>query len=465
MKRVAIIYGELTDLQKKAIEVLGEFLLEYTKEYPMCFENGAPFDKENFHCIYIGTKATNPYIKENSKACLTKEQEYLIKVEDGVSIIEGYDDAGVLYGCVDFYNKYLLSIEYKLTLYFSIKNPFEEKLPDFELWSSPSVKDRGIWTWGHVIYNYRSFIDNMLKLKMNTLIVWNDFVPINAKEMIEYAHSNGVKVFFGFSWCWDTDCNRFSLDTILNESENVFEKYEKEYANLNADGIYFQSFTELDKDNINGILIADAVTKFVNHTSNLFFEKYPAIELQFGLHANSVHDKLQFIKNVDERIRIVWENCKVFPFIDFTYDDKLFEEGKSFVKEIALLRGNADKFGVVTKCSSALDWNNFKHADSSVFIGKGSKSFIDNRIVRKSKLWKMVQSYWFNHADKAYEMIKLMADVKKGDLLITSLVEDGVFEENIFFHIALYSEMLWDTDSEYKELVNQVALRDYITFA
>ena len=58
-----------------------------------------------------------------------------------------------------------------------------------------------------------------------------------------------------------------------------------------------------------------------------------------------------------------------------------------------------------------------------------------------------------------------MADTKEGDLLVTSLVEDGVFEENIFFHIALYSEMLWDTDSEYKELVNQVALRDYITFA
>jgi len=465
MKRVAIIYGELTALQKKAIEILGEFLLEYTEEYPMCFEENTPFDKENFHLIYIGTKRTSLYINKMSKVHLTKPQEYSIRVSDGVTVIEGYDDAGVLYGCVDFYNKYLLSCEYTQCLAYKVKNPFEEKLCDFKLQSAPSVEQRGIWTWGHVIYDYRSFIDNMTKLKMNTLIVWNDFVPLNAKEMIEYAHSCGVKVFFGFSWCWDTDCSIFSLDTIMNESENVFKKYQKEYSNLDADGIYFQSFTELNRDNIDGILIADAVTRFVNHTSSLFFEKYPDIELQFGLHANSVHDKLQFIKNVDERIRIVWENCKVFPFIDFTYDKKLFEEGKSFVKEIALLRGNADKFGVVTKCSSALDWNNFKHADSSVFIGKGSKSFIDNRIVRKSKLWKMVQSYWFNHADKAYEMIKLMADVKKGDLLITSLVEDGVFEENIFFHVALYSEMLWDTKKDYKALVNEVALRDYITFA
>ncbi len=463
MKRVAIIYGSLTALQKKAVEVLGELLIEYTEEYPMCFEYGKPFERDNFYSIYIGTKESNLYIQKNSKSVLTKPEEYYIKVSGNTVIIEGYDDSGVLYGCVDFYNKYLLSTEYTQHLYYKVKNPFSEELRDFELQSAPSVAQRGIWSWGHVIYDYRSFIDNMVKLKMNTLIVWNDFVPVNAKEMIEYAHSCGVKVYFGFSWCWDTDCNRFSLDTILSESDNIFAKYEKEYSALSADGIYFQSFTELNKDNIDGILIADVVTRLVNKTSALFFEKYPDIELQFGLHANSVADKLEFIRNVDERIRIVWENCKAFPFLDYTCDG--FEEAKSFVKEIALLRGNADKFGVVTKGFTGLDWDKFVHADSSVLIGKGSDSFKKNRITRKNKLWKMVQAYWLTHSDKAYEMIKLMADTKDGDLLITALVEDGVFEENIFFHVALYSEMLWDTNSEYKELVNEVALRDYITFA
>lgn len=44
----------------------------------------------------------------------------------------------------------------------------ESPLPDFELNSRPAVKNRGIWTWGHVIYDYRSFIDNMVMLKLNT---------------------------------------------------------------------------------------------------------------------------------------------------------------------------------------------------------------------------------------------------------------------------------------------------------
>ena len=62
-----------------------------------------------------------------------------------------------------------------------------------------------------------------------------------------------------------------------------------------TDGIYFQSFTELNQDAIDGVLIAEAVTRFVNYTSTKLFERYPKLELQFGLHANSVKDKLEYI--------------------------------------------------------------------------------------------------------------------------------------------------------------------------
>ena len=52
-----------------------------------------------------------------------------------------------------------------------------------------------------------------------------------------------------------------------------------------------------------------------------------------------------------------------------------------------------------------------------------------------------------------------------GNLLITALVEDGMFEENLMFPVALYSEMLWDCNSDFKEMITEVALRDYVTFA
>ena len=52
-----------------------------------------------------------------------------------------------------------------------------------------------------------------------------------------------------------------------------------------------------------------------------------------------------------------------------------------------------------------------------------------------------------------------------GDLYITALVEDGMFEESIMYPVALYAEMLWDTDCDIREMISSVALRSYVEFA
>jgi len=44
-------------------------------------------------------------------------------------------------------------------------------------------------------------------------------------------------------------------------------------------------------------------------------------------------------------------------------------------------------------------------------------------------------------------------------------VEDGMFEEDIMYPIALYSEMLWNTEGNLAELQATVALRSYVEFA
>ena len=380
-------------------------------------------------------------------------------------MIEGVDDNGVLYGCVDFYNKYLVKREFNQSLIYSVDNPFAEVLSDFDLTSAPAVSARGIWTWGHVIYDFKRYIDNMVKLKMNTLIMWNDFVPLNAKEIVEYAHNSGIRVYFGFSWCWDTDCSRFSMDSILDNAEDVVRVYETQYADVLADGIYFQSFTELNQDSIDGVLIAEAVTRFVNYTSSKLFEKYPNLELQFGLHANSVKDKIEYIAATDPRIRIVWENCGTFPFEDYEYTPEAYEQTRDFVRKISDLRGENDKFGVVTKGFTGLDWSAFVHADSSVIIGRGSKGFISNRVTRKSKIWRMVQAYWLSHAEQARGMVRTLAEANSGDLVLCTLVEDGVFEENVLYPVALYAEMLWNPNEDLSKMMNDVALRSYVDFA
>ncbi len=465
MKKLAIVYGEKkTPLQKKAIAILSELLLDYTYEYPYCLSCGDAA-AEAYRCIYIGTKGNNAYIRAHSSYMLTHREEYAFWVENDTVCIEGYDDASVLYGCLDFYNKYLLREEYPHDDARYRINCFDKPLRDFSYTAYPSVANRGIWTWGHVIYDFRGLIDNMVKLKMNTLTVWNDHVPANAADMVAYAHTCGVKVIWGFSWLWDTDCKRVDFAHMGEHSEEIFAHYEREYASLGGDGIYFQTATEFEEQEIGGISVAKAVTDFVNKTAAMFYEKYPALEIQFGLHATSVKSGLEDLRAVDPRIRIVWENCGAFPFSYIPAGVAYFDETLAFVQEIATLRGEGDRFGVVTKGFTKLDWGSFTHIEQPVFLGVSSRRMKRDRVERKSKIWKYIQAYWLENADKAQEMVALMCRLKQGNLYVTPLVEDGMLEENVMYPVALYAEMLWDVDAPIQQLMSEVALRDYVTFA
>jgi hypothetical protein len=305
----------------------------------------------------------------------------------------------------------------------------------------------------------------MVKCKMNTVVIWNDHAPLNAREMIDYAHSCGIKLFWGFPWLWDTSCKKFTLKDIEGAPESIFNYYEKNYANLGADGIYFQSFTEVREETIEGKLIAEVVTDFVNKTAALLYEKHPDLKIQFGLHATSVKDRLSFLQKVDPRMYIVWEDCGAFPYSYIPSRVDNFDETVAFTKEIAVLRGKDDRFGVVTKGLTKLDWKQFEHLQGSLYTGVSSKFMKADRVLRKNRIWRSLQARWLRFGKYAYEMAKVLSASKDGDLMVLSLVEDGMFEENIMFPVALYSEMLWDADKDYDRLVESVAFRNYVTFA
>ena len=467
MKKIAIIYPRnLNELRKRALEVLSSTLLDYTGEYPVCVSDDNAENLSDFRRVCIGTKESNAYIAEMGKDALTSSEEYRISVKDDTVLIEGYDDAGALYGALDFYDRYILPNEYPGDPDRYRINFFEKaQLPDFEFQSKPSVAERGLWTWGHVIYDYKGYLDNMMKLKMNRVIIWNDFLPANAREITEYAHARNIRVIWGFSWLWDTDCSKFDMNALDGESVKVFEKFEKEFGDTEIDGIYFQTFTELNREYIGATLIADAAANFVNRTANLFYEKYPNIELEFGLHANSVKKRLEFIGAVDPRIRIVWENCGSFPFSYLPDDIKNFDETLCFVRKIATLRGENDRFGVVTKGLVKLDWYAFEHCVGAQYIGVSTKRMKHDRIDRKAPIWKYIQANWIAYADKALETVRTMRDCKKENLSVYALVEDGMFEENLMWPVALYAQMLWDCDEALPSLLSRTALRSDVVFA
>ena len=62
-------------------------------------------------------------------------------------------------------------------------------------------------------------------------------------------------------------------------------------------------------------------------------------------------------------------------------------------------------------------------------------------------------------------MVKEMCRLKNGNLPIFALVEDGMFEENIMYPVALYAEMLWNCNADSKDLIKTVAQRSYVCFA
>ena len=466
MKKFAILIPDTASaILNRAVESITATLLDYTFEYPVCCTEEAAPDLTGFRCIYLGTKRTSAYIRTHSASHLTTPEEYAITISDDTIIIEGYDDAGVLYGTIDFYTEYILANEYPADPDRYRINFFErDSLPACSLQSAPSVRERGLWTWGHVIYDYRGYLDRMMQLKLNTVIIWNDFLPSNAREITAYAHERNIRVIWGFAWLWDTDCTVFDMQHLKEESAGILEKFEREFAGIDVDGIYFQTFTELGTDNIGGVLIAKAAAEFVNHTAAMFFEKWPDMEIQFGLHADSVRSRLEFLRSVDSRIRIVWENCGAFPFSYIPHDVSTFDETAAFVREITHLRGEGEKFGAVTKGMVKLDWGSFEHSRGPHCIGVSTDRMKQNRIDRKAPIWKYIQAQWIAYADYAQEMIRIIAEEKHGDLCICSLLEDGMFEEGIPYPAALFARMLWNCNEDIRKTRSLAALPHFTVF-
>ena len=472
-----LVYSDYSGMEKKAIELVSaEMGAHLNRDKGVFSLHVFPCVKvteiTDFNAVVVGCYDTNELIRKYIKKDEIPENGYVVKVMDNpdnealkIMIVAALEQRNVFYGAVELVDDY-----------FSFAAPahgglrmvdeifLQEKMPDYYHASAPKFKTRSVFTWGQPILDYRNYIENMARLKLNQLIIWNDFVPVNAKEMIEYAHSCNIKVIWGFSWLWDTNCTLVDMDNLYDSIDGILQKFEKEYYPLNVDGIYFQSFTELRTDKIGDVLIADAVTKFVNKTASRFFEKFGEMELQFGIHATSVKEKLSYIKNLDPRVRLYWEDCGSFPFSYIPKDIETYDETKEFVIKTTSLR-ESEKFGAVTKGLVWLDWKEFEHLPGSFYIGKCSKPVIHNRVERKRRIWRYIQAYWLTNADKAYDMIKTMCSKTDGDLYLTALVEDGMFEENIMFPVALYSEMLWNTNGDLKEMISDVSLRSYTEFA
>ncbi len=424
-------------------------------------------------CIRLGVAGRNPLAVHQGPG---KPEEYTITVTEGEAqtiSITGADEQGLLWGVVDFLGKFIPHALYSGTTFVPYyRNALFTDAPmkPYSCTSSPAVARRGLWTWGHTITDYRGYIDNMVKCKMNTLVIWNNLPPVNAKDVVDYAHLWGIKILFGYAWGWSTDHGINAIRYALAHKDDIVAEYLRDWAPLGCDGIYFQSFTETSEEEIDGILIADAVTSYVNEIAGKLLDINPSLTLQFGLHATSVNRKLAYIAKTDPRVEIVWEDCGAFPFAytpeRIGEDD--FGDTVALAEDISVLRGEDDRFGCVFKGLICLNWKQFRYPAQPYVIGEASEALRQARLAEKRPIWRYVQAHWMKSAWYAQTTVRQLCHKKENcptGWTALFLVEDGMFESSLWFPVLLCGEILWNPFTETADLLRDTGLNPAAVFA
>lgn len=378
--------------------------------------------------------------------------------------LSGADESALMYACMDFVNVYLVKAAQSDTSsspYYAYPLFGEHPLPETDQVSAPRLRHRGLWTWGHPIYDIDGYLENMARLKLNEVIIWNDFLPLNAKETVKRAHELGIRVIWGYAWGWDTGINLDLSDeqALARAADQVVNQYEREYAQADGDGVYFQSFTETSEERVNGKLIAEVVVEWVNGIAARLLEKHPKLMLQFGLHASSVKNHLQYIAKTDPRVQIIWEDCGDFPYHYMPSRLTQPEETRDFTDKMLALRPGATT-GAVLKGMICLNWNTFEHQTGPFVMGHADEQTIAVRREQIRPIWRQIQAEWMTWGDRCRQTV---AQLAKEQTALYGLVEDGLFEREIPLPAALFADILWDCERDYGLLLRQCAQRPDVT--
>lgn len=473
-----IVYNNYSGLEKKAVELLskdvGKYLIRnegvYTLYVLPCEKEGNSIEK---NAIIIGLYEQSETVRKFVKKEEIKENGFLVKVVKNpenescnIVILTACDEIELFYAAVSFLDDYIPN---NSPMFGAMRRPqliFDYPLKEYSYSESTTNKTRSVFTWGHPINDYRTYIDNMARLKLNQLIIWNDYMPLNVRDVIDYAHSYGIEIIFGYAWGWINGCDKLTdiSDARLKElKEQIIRKYEDNYAKIGCDGIYFQSFTERPDEYVGGRLIAEAVTALVNDTAGTLLEKYPKLKLQFGLHAFSVKNHLEEIAKVDKRVEILWEDCGAFPF---NYDpivrsDEEFEKTLEFTKKILTLRGKDAPVGLVFKGMMVLDWTRFAYQSGPFVLGNNASEITEHDRRLRDGGWKIFSASWMQYGQYAMKMLKFIQENALGDV---NLCLAGTFDGGMYFPYALCSQMIRTLDDNYGETMNKVARRDGVIF-
>jgi hypothetical protein len=476
-RRWEIVFGRYEGVEQFAVNELQRMVQRYLPYIVAVRPDGSSPCRANSNGMLLGTpdshRAISSLIDRGLLARPERPQGYTIAIlkspdqpEGRVAAIAGADAAGVLYGVEDF-NARVLALgiaEDKPEL----QQQAFDAMPETAFSEAPAIDNRGIWTWGYTIYDYRRFLDNMARLRMNMLTIWNDCPPVNCLEVIDYAHSRGVRVILGFQWGWGLP--GLSLHNPADRrkiQDSVLANYRGNYRNLHADGIYFQTLTEHHVTQEGGQSTAEAACKLVNEISRELLAEQGDLYIQFGLHATSIRDHYADLADLDERVVIVWEDAGAIPFsynplakipagADSSSLPTTPEATIAYARKLATFRKGTE-FAMVPKGWTNLRWQDeFEHHGPFV-LGERDAQFVRTRMRRRRRRWDQANALWLLNYGLAMRFYREVLACGPAKMTVTGLIEDGCFEESIQPGAAIFGETIWDPCRDEQELLRLAA--------
>ena len=471
-----IIYSSYSGVAKGAIRLLSKEVSKYTvreegvyRLYVLpCEKEGCSIPKNAFILgTYAESELIRSFVEENEIA----DGGFIVKIIEnpndptGRYVILGAKEERELLAAVNhFLDDYIPGEGAPRSgCIFMPDLIFERPLKLYSYTAAPEHPIRSIFTWGHSINNYRAYIDNMARMGYNEVILWNDFVPLNIDDVIDYAHSYGISVILGYTWGWKSfrKAENITDEQIEALKVSIVKEFEERYAPINCDGIYFQSFTERNTEYIGDKLVARVVTDMVNEISDKLLEIKPGMRIIFGLHATSVVNRLDEIARVDKRVEILWEDCGDFPY-DYEsriWNQEKYDESFEFTKKLLELRDGVG-VGIVFKGVMMMDWSKFVYQSGPYVLGESDNKLIEHDKRVREYAWRRYSAEWMQYGEAAGRMQKFIND---NQLTPTTMCLAGTFDGGAWLPVAICGQMFRGYNGDYPTLLNRVARRNYIT--
>ncbi len=466
-----VVYSSVEGPEGHALEILNErigqhFLRDSHRTTPLMLpmeKDGGTVVQGKRDKVIVGVPAKSAAVREILAESKTKVPSggYLIKTMNknggNIVLIAGDNPSAVLWGVFDFLDTVVPTLERGLTGQCAryVGSFFRAgRIPNYEYATAPETPIRGMWSWGFVVDDYRTTFRAMARARMNRVILWNNRQVINAREVVECAHSWGIEVFWGFSWGWTfsgSDGNTLDFNKL---SDCILEQWKTMWKPMCGDGIYFQSFTETSKKDIKGRSIPEAVTDLVNMTSKRIRDDSPNMKIIFGLHSTSIKRPggTEAIAKVDPSLELLWEDCGGFPY---TFaDGRVLNPDTAFCRKVLDTTPNA---GFCWKGQLLLDWGDFVSPAGPFMLGCAGRKLFSEDVEKVAYEHTSFNEDWILNGKAVWEHMRALRSGSGRKPVQFSAVAE--YNPPHCFATLCQAEMFWSTKDSWEEIAKRVRLR------